>query len=336
MGPLQGIKRRASSLTVLTTDLSTFYSDNDADGDDEAEGDLSLESGYVASSKGDNTTPSEGSRHPSFKRKSHVRIIDNRSGAAGVRVARQRSAYTTEDDDDLSLDAGDEAVLVSAGPSILIINPSTSSTSNGKHVTLLTGSSAEPSPSVPSSEHAASFVYQSPDVLSEAEVTSIRQRPSTERRHSSFIPTSGSPVGTRGALKRFNTTTAIYRTSKASSEMRKASIKSNYHRAHPHRRRTSPYSDYSPARSLRGSCSGSGGIHNHRASLPVCSSCSGGPGSSSHQPRLSSPHPSSSRHSQIANQSSQSSDEVDACCSYTRFYTPMEPICVVNLANPGR
>nr|VZI03365.1 unnamed protein product [Spirometra erinaceieuropaei] len=194
----------------------------------------------------------------------------------------------------------------------------------------------------------------------------------SERRHSSFIQgcltnsisstpamAAASGSGRASALKRCNTSASVYyasATAAAAAEncvgasssschlpssplpSRKTTIKSS----HRHRQRYRPrsrrhvspflrheaegqYTPGSPVRSANG---------HHRASLP-----SGG------SLRLSSPHPSSSRHSQIANgsippsaSSALASDcEDEAVLSYsnnTRLSTPIEPICVVNLANP--
>ncbi|VDM03630.1 unnamed protein product [Schistocephalus solidus] len=204
----------------------------------------------------------------------------------------------------------------------------------------------------------------------------------TERRHSSFIQgcltnsvsstptvaaTSGS--GRASALKRCNTSTSVYYSSAMASATencagavpvvatttsschlpssplpsRKTTVKSSHrHRRYRprSRRHISPFlhheaeGQYTPTSPVR---SGNG---HHRASLPC--SAGGGCGGSL---RLSSPHPSSSRHSQTANgsippsaSSALASDcEDEAVLSYgnnTRLSTPVEPICVVNLANP--
>ncbi|BHF79052.1 BTB POZ domain-containing protein [Sparganum proliferum] len=193
----------------------------------------------------------------------------------------------------------------------------------------------------------------------------------SERRHSSFIQgcltnsVSSTPAmatasgsGRASALKRCNTSASVYYSSATAAEncvaaasssschlpssplpSRKTTIKSS----HRHRQRYRPRSrrhispflrheaegQYTPSSPVRSSANG-----HHRASLP-----SGG------SLRLSSPHPSSSRHSQIANgsippsaSSAMASDcEDEAVLSYsnnTRLSTPIEPICVVNLANP--
>ncbi|EUB54791.1 BTB/POZ domain-containing protein KCTD20 [Echinococcus granulosus] len=331
---------RAASFTFLTRDASSRKSEND---------EISTESGYVASSA---TPGASSSGSSSFKRKStatryhQVRIIDNRlkkpADEAALLHARRRTcpshrfvrSYTNDEEDgnEEEPDQEEEQLLTSpsasatrdtmaassvAAPtsSILVINPPAGGNNGAqKHVILLTGSS-EPSPSLPSSEANELRDVESPPIppaLVAFNAAGVHLPPDT-RRHSSFVPTSISAVvsgkrggGGNGALKRCNTASSVYSGNGGGGEQTpptpaKSTLKPASVRRHH---------EYEQRR--------------QRASLPF----------SSH-PRAPNSSPGVSRHVI-------SSDEVETDNgggggvggNSSRFSTPMEPICVVNLATP--
>lgn len=307
-----------------------------------------MESGYVASS----TTPgASSSGSSSFKRKStatryhQVRIIDNRlkkpADEAALLHARQRichsdrylrscSSNDEEDGDEEEPDQEEERLLTStsasttkdttavAGPtsSILVINPPAGGNNGAqKHVILLTGSS-EPSPSLPSSEvNELRDIETSsiPLALVSLNGGGVHLHPD-KRRHSSFISTSiNAAVPSKragcgnGALKRCNTTSSVYSGNGNGEQTPPTPAKSTLKAASVRR-----HQEYEQRR--------------QRASLPF------------------SPHPRAPNSSPGVSRHIISSDEVETDNgggggiggNLSRFSTPMEPICVVNLATPVR
>ncbi|VDK36207.1 unnamed protein product [Taenia asiatica] len=327
---------RAASFTFLAEDASLRKLDD---------AEISTESGYVASS----TTPvASSSGSSSFKRKStatryhQVRIIDNRlkkpADEAALharhrvcpsdRFSRSCASNDEEDGDEEEPDQEEERLPAStlasttkdtmgvAAPtsSILVINPSAGGNNGAqKHVILLTGSS-EPSPSLPSSEV---------NELRDVETSSIPPAlvslngggihlPPDKRRHSSFVPTSINAMLQNkrggcgnGALKRCNTTSSVYSGNGNGEQTPPTPAKSTLKAASVRR-----HQEYEKRR--------------QRASLPF------------------SPHPRASNSSPGVSRHIISSDEVETDNvggggvggNLSRFSTPMEPICVVNLATP--
>ncbi|VDL23452.1 unnamed protein product [Hymenolepis diminuta] len=338
---------------ILSSKSSRYKSEND---------DLehnSTESGYVASSA-IQTPGASSSGSSSFKRKSaakryhhQVRIIDNRlkkpADEAALLQARRRlylphrftRSCTSNDDeeDDCDGDIGNESqhaeetvptssILVAGG----LNSNQGSGSSSQKHVILLTGSS-EPSPSLPSSEAnefremdtmpsptndsssvvndvSTSIPLISPPLQSVDKSNSYHLSAPDQRRHSSFVSsTSSAKRGSvsSGALKRCNTSSSVYSGEWTPPTPAKSTLKAASVRRHR---------EYEQWR--------------QRSSLPL-------------SPRApnSSPGLFGSRHNHNHHGIS-SADEVETdigggvgvCENMSRLSTPMEPICVVNLATP--
>ena len=306
-----------------------------------------MESGYVASSA--TTTPAASSSgSSSFKRKStanrfqhhQVRIVDNRlkkpADEAALLHARRRiyqphrfsRSCTSNDDNDEEGEEEDkeedeiprgntETVGAVGGPiagptsSILVINPPTGSNSGPqKHVILLTGSS-EPSPSIPSSEaneprDLAELPTEPPALESNVHLPS-----NDKRRHSSFVsPSSGVLTAnssrrggsSNGALKRCNTSSSVY-SGGGGGEHTPTPVKSTLKAASMRKHR-----EYEQRR--------------QRASLPLT-------------PRGPNSSPGVSRHG-VSSDEVETDNGVGGAGNTSRLSTPMEPICVVNLATPIR
>ncbi|VDM22769.1 unnamed protein product [Hydatigera taeniaeformis] len=325
---------RAASFTFLAEDAPSRKLEDQ---------EISTESGYVVSSA---TPGASSSGSSSFKRKPNttryhqVRIIDNRlkkpADEAALHHARHHispldrfsQSYASNDEEDGDEESGQEEQLASSvsasttkdtmaltapTSSILVINP-TAGGNNGtqKHVILLTGSS-DPSPSIPSSEGNELRDVEPPSIpptLVSLNTGGVHL-PSDKRRHSSFVPASINAMvpgkrggGGTGALKRCNTASSVYSCNAGGEQTPPTPAKSTIKAASVRRHQECEQ-------------------RRQRASLPFSS-----------RPRHPNSSPGLSRHVI-------SSDEVETDNggggiggNSSRFSTPMEPICVVNLATP--